>query len=95
MSSIPVPALERGSLVLVTGVSGYIGSHVADQLLAYGYRVRGTVRDVQKAAWTNEFFAGNYGEGHFESIVVPDMAQEDAFEEAVKGNQTSPQPRAI
>ena len=42
-------ALKPGSSVLVTSVNGFIGSHVADQLLARGYHVRGTVRDVAKA----------------------------------------------
>ncbi|RDI51115.1 NAD-dependent epimerase/dehydratase family protein [Nocardia mexicana] len=32
--------------VLVTGVSGYLGGHIAADLLAHGYRVRGTVRSV-------------------------------------------------
>ncbi|KAL9008663.1 MAG: hypothetical protein Q9173_006235 [Seirophora scorigena] len=42
------PAIPIGSLVLVTGISGCIGSHVADQLLQAGYRERGTVRDEIK-----------------------------------------------
>lgn len=33
-------------LVLVTGVSGFLGAHCAQQLLAAGYRVRGTVRSL-------------------------------------------------
>lgn len=48
MSSIESPAIERGSALLVTGANGYIGSHVVDQLLAAGYRVRGTARDAKK-----------------------------------------------
>lgn len=36
-------------VALVTGVSGFLGGHVALQLLASGYRVRGTVRDPAKA----------------------------------------------
>ncbi|WP_280265514.1 NAD-dependent epimerase/dehydratase family protein [Nocardia wallacei] len=32
--------------VLVTGVSGYLGGHIATELLAHGYRVRGTVRSA-------------------------------------------------
>jgi len=34
-------------LVLVTGASGYIASHIVKQLLHEGYRVRGTVRNLK------------------------------------------------
>jgi len=36
-------------LVLVTGVSGYLGSHVVDILVKEGHRVRGTVRSARLA----------------------------------------------
>mmetsp|Transcript_12448 Transcript_12448/g.23098 ORF Transcript_12448/g.23098 Transcript_12448/m.23098 type:complete len:376 (-) Transcript_12448:50-1177(-) len=36
-------------LVLVSGATGYIGSWVVFDLLAAGYRVRGTVRDLSKS----------------------------------------------
>jgi nucleoside-diphosphate-sugar epimerase len=36
--------------VLVTGVSGFIGSHVALSLLYGGYNVRGSLRDMSRAA---------------------------------------------
>lgn len=42
------PAIPKDSLVLVTGINGYLGSHVADQFLEAGYRVRGTTRDLKK-----------------------------------------------
>ena len=35
--------------VLLTGVSGFLGGHVALQLLEAGYLVRGSVRDLRKA----------------------------------------------
>lgn len=37
------------SPVLVTGATGFIGAEVVKQLLADGYRVRGTTRDVEAA----------------------------------------------
>lgn len=79
------PAIPIGSTILVTGVSGYIGSHVADQLLQAGYRVRGTVRDESKGERVRELFAGKYGEDRTETVIVADMAQAGAFDEACQG----------
>lgn len=36
--------------MLITGVSGYIASHVAKLLLEDGYQVKGTVRSLSNAA---------------------------------------------
>ena len=35
-----------GELVLVTGATGFIAGHIIQQLLMKGYRVRGTVKDI-------------------------------------------------
>lgn len=77
-------ALAPGSLVVVTGANGNIGSHIIDQLLAAGYIVRGTVRSNAKSAWLMDYFASKYGPGKFSTIEVPDMAALHAFDEAVK-----------
>jgi nucleoside-diphosphate-sugar epimerase len=61
--SIKDPAIPFGSWVVVSGVSGFIGSHVADQALAAGYKVRGTTRDVQKSDWVQKHFEKQYGPG--------------------------------
>jgi dihydroflavonol-4-reductase len=36
-------------LVLLTGISGFVGGHVALELLKQGFAVRGSVRDIKKA----------------------------------------------
>ncbi|KAL8688129.1 MAG: hypothetical protein Q9218_005883, partial [Villophora microphyllina] len=77
-------AIPPGTVILVTGITGFIGSHVADQLLQAGYRVRGTTRDHDKAAWVRDLFTKTYGEGKIETVVVADMSREGAFDEAVK-----------
>jgi nucleoside-diphosphate-sugar epimerase len=82
--------LEPGSLILVTGVNGLIGSHVADQLLERKYRVRGVVRDVAKMDWLNQTFSERHKDGSFELVSVPDMTEEGCYDEAVKGSSFSP-----
>ena len=77
--------IEKGSLVLVTGVSGYVASNTAYQLLEDGYNVRGTVRSIEKADWLYKLFDEKFGKGRFEAVVVPDMIADNAFDAAVKG----------
>ncbi|GAA5880689.1 hypothetical protein JCM16303_004313 [Sporobolomyces ruberrimus] len=77
-------ALPKGSLVLVTGANGFVASHVIEQLLLHGYRVRGTVRapeklDTLKRRWDDKF------PDQFEYAVVEDICVDHAFDEAMKG----------
>ncbi|KAH8684064.1 hypothetical protein BGZ61DRAFT_507595 [Ilyonectria robusta] len=77
--------IAPGSIVLVTGVNGYIASHVADQLLESGFNVRGTVRDVQKAAGLVERWETKFGRGRIELVIVKDITVPEAFDSAVEG----------
>ncbi|KAJ9415435.1 hypothetical protein QL093DRAFT_2046758 [Fusarium oxysporum] len=70
MAPLDNPSIPKGSLVLVTGVNGLLGSHVAKQFLEYGYKVRGTVRDVEKNSWLTAAFDKQYGQGNFELVAV-------------------------
>lgn len=77
--------IPQGSTVLVTGVNGFIGSHIADQFLNLGYKVRGTTRSPVKNAWIKSLFHNKYAPEQFELVGVPDMGGPDAFTQAVKG----------
>lgn len=83
--TIENPALPPDSVVLITGVNGLVGSHVADQVLLHGYKVRGAVRNAKKNGWMVDFFGSRYGQGKFELVEIPDLTKEGAFVEAVKG----------
>lgn len=78
--------IPKGSLVLVTGATSYVASHIIKQFLERGYRVRGTVRNASDASWiVNEAFKPYADAGDFELIAVPDIGADHAFNEAVKG----------
>ncbi|KAF1931276.1 aldehyde reductase [Didymella exigua CBS 183.55] len=77
--------IPSGSTILVTGVNGFVGSHIANDLLNHGYKVRGTVRDIHRHTWLIELFTERYGDGKFELVVVKDMAEASAFDNAIKG----------
>ncbi|KAJ5281546.1 hypothetical protein N7478_006918 [Penicillium angulare] len=70
-------AISPPSWILVTGANGYIGSHIVDQLLTLGLRVRGTVRNDKP--WLDHFFQSKYGPGKFESVVVPRLDDDDVL----------------
>lgn len=88
MSPIDNPVIPKGSTVLITGVNGFIGSHIADQFLTFGYKVRGTTRDAKRGVWTQNFFNKKYGPGNFELVTVADITADGAYDEATKGVMT-------
>ncbi|KAJ5682091.1 NAD dependent epimerase/dehydratase [Penicillium maclennaniae] len=76
-------ALPAGSLVLVTGANGYIGSHVVNTLLQLGYRVRGTIRSPKP--WLDNLFETKYGPGVFESYVLPSFDDSALLDQCLDG----------
>ncbi|KAK0449854.1 uncharacterized protein EV420DRAFT_1646850 [Desarmillaria tabescens] len=68
--------------ILVTGATGFLGSHVVIKALENGYAVRGTVRSPSQAKEVRTFWT-SYGD-RFDSVVVPDLVEGD-YTEALKG----------
>jgi len=82
---INMTTINKGDIVLVTGVSGYIGSHVAEELIAAGYKVRGTSRTSAKVQYLVDHLNKKFGPGKIEIVEVPDMIKDDAYDAAVVG----------
>lgn len=67
---------EHHSKVLLTGASGFLASHILDQLLKYGYIVKATVRTEKQAS----YLRAEYTSFPFEVVIVSDMQADNAFD---------------
>ena len=70
--------------VLVTGLSGFISSHVTERLLAKDYAVRGTVRNKAKGQKIVEALAANGSDVSKLELVEADLGSDAGWEEAVQ-----------
>jgi nucleoside-diphosphate-sugar epimerase len=75
-----------GELVLVTGGSGFIGAHCILQLLAAGYRVRTTVRSLNREPDVRAMLkVGGSEPGSALSFFAADLTSDTGWPEAVAG----------
>jgi nucleoside-diphosphate-sugar epimerase len=75
---------SNGKIVLVSGINGYIASHIGLQLLRKGYTVRGASRSASaKDHLLSDAFKGY--EERYEHFEVRDITAPGAFNEAIKG----------
>ena len=73
-----------GERVLVTGGTGFIGSHAIVQLLAAGYRVRTTVRNLSRADDVRALaVAGGASRTETIEVVAADLLSDEGWPEAV------------
>jgi len=72
--------------VLVTGGSGFIGSHCLVELLNRGHRVRTTVRSLKREADVREMVrAGGADPGDRLSLFAADLVSDQGWKDAVSG----------
>ncbi|WP_227284502.1 aldehyde reductase [Boseongicola sp. H5] len=74
-----------GPLVLVTGASGFIAQHVILQLLHKGYRVRGTLRRLDKAPDLRAAFAAHTDRAAGLDFATVDLGADDGWAGAMEG----------
>jgi len=75
-----------GELVLVTGGSGFVGAHCILQLLGAGYRVRTTVRSLEREADVRALLKNGGAEpGQALSFAAADLTTDAGWPEAVAG----------
>lgn len=71
--------------VLLTGVSGYIGLHCAQQLLEAGFAVRGSVRNKAKEQEVRDTLAAASVNTANLTIVELDLARDTGWDDAAQG----------
>ena len=79
--------MATADLVCVTGASGFIASHIVRELLAGGYRVRGTVRSLARRDGYAHLLDLPGAESGLE-LVEADLLVPGAFDGAVRGADT-------
>lgn len=73
--------------VLLTGISGFLGGHIALQLLAQGYTVRGSVRSLDKAEKVRKTLAAHGADTSRLEFVALDLLADKGWDKAVEGTR--------
>jgi dihydroflavonol-4-reductase len=80
-----MPNDNREGLVLVTGATGFLGMHCILALLESGWRVRGTLRDLERAKWLEQVLGQHTDLDGRLSLVSADLSSDSGWAEAATG----------
>lgn len=73
------------SIVLITGISGFIAKHCAVELMNAGYRVRGTVRSIDRSKAAVEETLGRFADLSALELAEADLELDAGWKEATSG----------
>jgi dihydroflavonol-4-reductase len=76
--------MTRHPLILITGISGFVAKHCAVELLRNGYRVRGTLRDLVRAAAINKALSTHADTSQLE-FAAADLLDDAGWDDAMEG----------
>lgn len=78
-----MPHETNGKIILITGINGYIATHIGLQFLRKGYTVRGTSRSISAR---DHLLSGAFKgyESQYQHVEVKDIVAKGAFDEAVR-----------
>lgn len=77
--------IPKGSTILLTGASGFVGSSIAQELLEEGFTVRGAGRDVGKFHELQTKFDRVYGKDKFTVVEIKDYSDSASLDKALDG----------
>lgn len=81
--TLPAKMTTSGSLILITGASGFVGNHTLANFLTHGYRVRVVARN--QASCDRILNVHSTYRKKLETAIVSDITVPGAFDDAVKG----------
>lgn len=77
---------KNEQIVVVTGISGFLGSHIAIQLLNEGYQVRGTIRSMSRSSDIEQIILRHVDHPlPMLSFVEGDLSNDAGWDEAIEG----------
>jgi dihydroflavonol-4-reductase len=90
----------KNKSVLLTGITGFLGSHTAIRLLEKGYMVTGTLRNMERAESITKVIASHTDKVHHLELVEAHLEDQLIWQELTKGKDyvqhiASPFPRKL